>query len=241
MLARLKKTRTISFLHRTDTTLFLQGARDVMPLNLVVLPWGLLAGSMAVQAGLTTTQAVAMSAVIFAGAAQLLSLNMLQECQHFFAILFSVFILTTQHLLYGLNFRAQVQQFSLIKRVLVGFLLTDELFAVAMQQHKLQFSYLLGAGLCFYLAWCSFSVIGILLAYQLPQLADWHLDFSIAALFILLMIPLIRTRASLLGVVISFGLMFLCCLFGYTQYLILAALIGMLASAYLDQDTGVEQ
>ncbi|XBD34275.1 AzlC family ABC transporter permease [Acinetobacter thermotolerans] len=80
-----------------------------MPLNLAVLPWGLLAGSMAVQAGLTTTQAVAMSAVMFAGAAQLLSLNMLQEGQSFFAILFSAFVLTTQHLLYGLNFRALVQ------------------------------------------------------------------------------------------------------------------------------------
>ncbi|XBD34274.1 hypothetical protein ABEF90_09980 [Acinetobacter thermotolerans] len=75
----------------------------------------------------------------------------------------------------------------------------------------------------------------------MPQLADWHLDFSIAALFILLIIPLIRTRATLLGVVISFGLMFLCCLFGYNQYLILAALIGMLASACLEQDTGEEK
>ena len=55
---------------------FMQGALDILPLSIAVLPWGILAGSVAIDAGLTIPQAVAMSAVVFAGAAQLVSLGM---------------------------------------------------------------------------------------------------------------------------------------------------------------------
>jgi hypothetical protein len=44
---------------------FFLGASKILPLCVAVLPWGLLAGSMAIQAGLTTAQAVAMSALVF--------------------------------------------------------------------------------------------------------------------------------------------------------------------------------
>ena len=55
---------------------FMQGALDILPLSIAVLPWGILAGSVAIDTGLTIPQAVAMSAVVFAGAAQLVSLGM---------------------------------------------------------------------------------------------------------------------------------------------------------------------
>jgi predicted branched-subunit amino acid permease len=57
-------------------TLFWQGMMAMMPLSIAVIPWGLLAGSMAMNTGLSVAQAIAMSAVIFAGAAQLVSLGL---------------------------------------------------------------------------------------------------------------------------------------------------------------------
>lgn len=53
------------------------GALKITPLCIAVLPWGLLAGSMAIQAGLSPAQAIGMSAFVFAGAAQLVSLGMI--------------------------------------------------------------------------------------------------------------------------------------------------------------------
>lgn len=58
----------------------------------------------------------------------------------------------------------------------------------------------MGAGLCFYLAWCLFSLLGIFLANVIPDLERLHLDFSIVAIFICIIVPMIKNRATLMGV-----------------------------------------
>jgi predicted branched-subunit amino acid permease len=69
------------------------------------------------------------------------------------------------------------------QRLPLGFLLTDELFAVSLSPEKRHPDYMLGA-LCFYLFWVVFSVVGILLAHMVPNLMNYHLDFSIVAILL---------------------------------------------------------
>lgn len=131
---------------------FLTGALHMTPLNLAVVPWAILAGSMAVDSGLTFAQSVAMSAMVFAGAAQLVTLGLLNSGAGVITIIVSVFFITSQHLLYGLTLRPHVRPFSPLQRAGIGFLLTDELFAVSVAgRQRLSFAYLFGAGLSFYL------------------------------------------------------------------------------------------
>ena len=185
----------------THLKAFYQGALDILPFSIAVLPWGILAGSMAVNAGLSFAQAFAMSAVIFAGAAQLVSLGLVMSGASFFTIVITVFFISAQHFIYALNFRQDVMHLPLKKRLVLGFLLTDELFAVGIaQKAQRSFAYLLGAGLCFYLAWCLFSLLGIFLANVIPDLERLHLDFSIVAVFICIIVPMIKNRATLMGV-----------------------------------------
>lgn len=70
---------------------FLQGVIDILPLSIAVLPWGILAGSMAVNAGLSFAQAFSMSAVVFAGAAQLVSLGLVMSGASIFTIIITIF------------------------------------------------------------------------------------------------------------------------------------------------------
>jgi len=57
---------------------WLQGALAVLPLSIAVIPWGILAGSLALDAGLDFLESQAMSAVVFAGAAQLVAVGMIK-------------------------------------------------------------------------------------------------------------------------------------------------------------------
>ena len=100
---------------------FLQGGIKILPLCLAVLPWGLLAGSMAIQAGLTTLQAIGMSALVFAGAAQLMTLGLVMAGTPALTIIISVFLITTQHYLYALYFREEIARLPLKQRLLFGF------------------------------------------------------------------------------------------------------------------------
>lgn len=183
------------------------GALHVLPLCLAVIPWGILAGSMAVDAGLTFAQSVGMSAIIFAGAAQLVTLGLVISGAGMLTIIVSVFFITAQHLLYGLTLRPYVAHLKWYQRITIGFLLTDELFAVSAQPKvKLTPAYMIGAGLCFYLAWVAVSIVGIIMASQVSDLSRYHLDFSIVATLLAIVIPLIKTFSTLVGVIVSFYL-----------------------------------
>ena len=210
---------------------FSRGVVDILPLSIAVLPWGLLVGSMAINAGLTFAQAFSMSAVVFAGAAQLVSLGLVMSEASVWTIIITIFFLTSQHLIYALNFRQDVSRFPLKQRLLIGFLLTDELFAVGIGKDKQRtFAYLLGAGLCFYLAWCLFSLFGIILAKSIPNLASLHLDFSIVAIFILIIVPMIKSSATLLGVICTLCSAYLFKYFQCEGGIVLSGIFGMLSA-----------
>lgn len=219
-----KDTKALTPTARQD---FIKGGVNMLPLCLSVLPWGILAGSMAINTGLTFAQSVGMSAIIFAGAAQLVTLGMLAAGASVVTIVVSVFFITAQHLLYGLTLRPHVVPMRPLQRIGIGFLLTDELFALSNSKKQLSFAYLFGSGLTFYLAWLLFSLLGIVLANAVPNLDAYHLDFSIVATFITIVVPMLRNLASLVGVVVSLVLSIILTHMHIEGSIIVAGLVGM--------------
>ncbi len=126
----------VGFSKNKPSYLFLRGAMDILPLSISIIPWAILAGSMAIHAGLSFYKALAMSGLVFAGAAQLVSLSMAMEGASVFTIYLTIFFLTAQHFIYALTLRNDISILSLPKRLSLGFLLTDELFAVSAPFEK---------------------------------------------------------------------------------------------------------
>ncbi|ENV03434.1 MULTISPECIES: AzlC family ABC transporter permease [Acinetobacter] len=230
----------VRFPKNKPSYLFLRGAMDILPLSISVIPWAILAGSMAIHAGLSFYKALAMSGIVFAGAAQLVSLSMVIEGASTFTIYVTIFFLTAQHFIYALTLRNDISALSLSKRLSLGFLLTDELFAVCASGEKRQPEYLLGAGLSFYLFWVVFSLVGILLATVIPDLLNYHLDFSIVAIFIAMIVPLCNGAPVIAGVLMTCFSGFFFKLYQVEGAILLSGLIGMLV-AVLTEKIGKEQ
>ena len=214
---------------------FIQGVKDMLPLSIAVIPWGVLAGSIAVHAGLNYMQALGMSALVFAGAAQLVSLSMLTAGASALSIIVTVFFLTSQHFIYALHLQNDIRHRPLIQRVILGFLLTDELYATAMFQNQRPYRYLIGAGLSFYLFWVVFSIVGIQLASQIPNLSIFHLEFSIVAIFIVMAILLIKHKIAIVGMCVSACMVIFFTWIKLEMAILLAGLSGMLVSACLEK------
>jgi len=147
------------------------------------------------------------------------------------SILLTTLLLTSQHLLYGLSMRPVLSNQPLRWRLGLGFLLTDEFFALTSQYDQQQFNrwYALGVGLTFYVAWNLFTLAGILLGQSIPHLDQYGLDFSIVATFVALIAPLVRNLATLACVAVS---LFCSVLFSYWHWetaLVAAGLLGMSA------------
>lgn len=210
---------------------FRQGALAIVPLSLACAPWGLLAGSLAIDAGLTPAQGQGLSAFVFAGAAQLVAIGMLKGGASAVSILLTTLLLTSQHLLYSLHLRAHLSPLPPRWRLGMGFLLTDEFFALTSHHDPHTFNrwYALGVGLSFYLAWNAFTLAGILLGSSLPGLANLGLDFSIAATFVALITPNVRDVPSAVCVAVALLCSVLLSYWRVEAALVLSGLAGMAA------------
>jgi len=217
----------------------IRGIVDMLPLSLAVLPWGILFGSLAVQRGFSWLEAQMFSGIIFGGAVQIVTVELIADNSSLLTVLFTAFIISSRHFLYGLSLRERLTAQPLRWRVPLGFLLTDELFALSGHRHaylgKLRLYYGLAAGGSFYLAWNLWTFVGIVAGASLPDLTDLGLDFAIAATFIALVVPGIKSLATLAAVVTGALASILFTLWHFELGLICAALLAMAAGYMVSQ------
>jgi len=83
--------------YRSNISAWFSGALAVMPLSIAVIPWGILAGSLALDAGLSVLESQAMSAIVFAGAAQLVAVGMIKAGMGMGSILVTTFFILNGH------------------------------------------------------------------------------------------------------------------------------------------------
>jgi len=215
----------------TSMGVVLKGVLAMLPLNLAVLPWGILCGSLAIQRGFSVPEAIMMPLLVFAGAVQLVVIELINDNAPLATILFTAFIISSRHFLYGLALRDKLKDLPFKWRGSLGFLLTDELFALAgtanAYQGKFKLIYALAAGGSFYLCWLLWNIIGIIAGSYLPDLTSIGLDFAIAVTFIALVIPSITNLAMLVTVVVAGFLSVLLKLLDWELGLVISALVAM--------------
>jgi len=208
-----------------------KGFIAMLPLNLAVLPWGILCGSLAIQRGFSVLEAVLMPVLIFAGAVQLIVIELINDNVPLATILFTAFIISSRHFLYGLALRDKLKNLPFRWRGSLGFLLTDELFALSGDSKsfkgKLKLIYALSAGGSFYLCWLLWNIIGITAGSYLPDLTDLGLDFAIAVTFIALVVPTITSLPVLITVIVAGFFSVVLALANWELGLVISSLIAM--------------
>ena len=214
----------------------------MLPLSFAVLPWGILFGSLAVQRGFDWLEAQLFSGIVFGGAVQIVTVELMANNASLFTVLFSAFVISSRHFLYGLALRERLSIKPLRWRLGLGFLLTDELFALSgdrrAYRNRFRLYYALGAGGSFYLAWNLWTFIGIFVGTSLPNLTELGLDFAIAATFIALVLPDIKTLASFSASVVAGVASVTFTLWEFDLSLVCAALLAMCVGFSIEKVRG---
>lgn len=217
---------------------FISGVRDESPILLGVIPFGLIYGVLALAAGLPAGIAQAMSAVVFAGSAQFLAVQLIGSGTPAAVIILTAFVVNLRHALYSASIAPHLRRVSPLWKGLLAYLLTDEAYAVTITHiNKLATSpeipeqkdhrrfYLLGAGLALWGSWQASTAVGILLGAQVPS--SWSLDFTLALTFIALLLPNVKDRASAVAAISAGITSVLGFWLPYKLGLLLAALVGI--------------
>lgn len=223
---------------------FLAGCRDEAPLLLGVVPFGMIYGIAALAAGVPAWIAQLASAVVFAGAAQLVIVQMLTAGAGALPITLTSGLLNLRHVLYSASMAEYVRHLPRRWRLLLAYLLTDEAYAVAVlryQRHAadtaragdgpdLRHWYFLGAGFTLWAGWQLSTAAGLLFGATIP--AEWELDFAVPLTFIALLTLLLRERAGRAAALVAgLGALAFAGL-PYKLGLVAAILLGLLAGVW---------
>ena len=211
---------------------------DIFPLSVSVIPWGILCGTLGVQAGLSPLQSQLMSLLIFAGSAQLAGIAIFNAGLGWVSLINSNVMVNIRHLLYSATFKTYVTPLSLWQRLVFAFLLTDEMFVVTeayiKKTGKFNYRYAVAAGLFFYSVWNIATFIGIFAAQRFKNIDQLGFDFAIAATFIAMVMPMIKSKAILTAVMVSAMVAFICHIMVMNNGLLVATLMGMIAGAFVN-------
>jgi 4-azaleucine resistance transporter AzlC len=191
----------------TPSREFWLGVREELPILLGVVPFGMIYGILALNAGLSPLDAQAMSSVVFAGSAQFMTAKLVSAATPGLVILLTGFVVNLRHALYSASIAPYTKHLPPAWKAVLAYLLTDEAYAVSIvhYQREGELTYkhwhLLGAGLALWTSWQISTAIGIFLGAQIP--AEWGLDFALPLTFIALVAPGLKDRASILTAVVA--------------------------------------
>jgi 4-azaleucine resistance transporter AzlC len=212
---------------------------------LASIPFGILFGALAVEAGLSAAAAVGMSLFVFAGSSQFVGANLVAGMAPLPVIVFITFIVNVRHALYSATLAPHLRHLGQRWLLPLGFMLTDEAFAVTVQrfegahgQSPHRHWYMLGAEFAMYVNWQACTVIGIVAGQALGDTSGLGLDFAMSVTFIGIVVPLVRTRPMLLAMVTAGVVALLTYQLDYKLGLILAAVAGIAAGYWAERARG---
>ena len=164
-------------------------------------------GVLAQAAGLGTVAPIVMSATTFAGTAQFAAASVLGTGGGAFAAVGAAALLNLRYAPISFTV-APAMTGSVLSRLLQSQLIVDESWAVAQEGGgRVNRKMFIAAGLVLYACWTTGTTIGVLGAELVGDPARFGIDAAFPALFLALLIPLLKTRqavaAAILGAVIA--------------------------------------
>lgn len=187
---------------------FLTGVKDTLPIMVGVFPFGLAYGIVAQSIGLTPGETLLMSMLVFAGAAQFISLPMFAEGAGLIMIALTALLINLRHLLMGISLAPYMTGLSLPHKALLTFGMADETYAVTISRAQsigYSASYHLGSNAAGYMTWTVSTIGGIFLGSHISDPLSWGLDFAMPATFLALLVPRLTDKRSLLVCLVAAG------------------------------------
>lgn len=181
----------------------IEGFRRMAPLSLFVIVFGLAFGVAALQQGLSGLEALLMSGLVFAGAAQFATLDLWGETIPLVPLVAITLAINARHLLMGAAFYPHLRELPSGRRYASLILLSDANWAMAMSggTTAARLGILVGGGLALWSTWMIGTGLGVAFGSGIGEPERFGLD-AIMGCFLLAM--LVGDKRDL-GVLLPWG------------------------------------
>jgi len=222
---------------------FRHGVRDVAPVLLGLVPFGLVTGIAAVNAGLDLSQAVGMSVLVFAGAAQLAAIDLLGSDAPLTVVVVTATVINLRMLMYSASIAPYLRELSAKWKGGMAYLLTDQAYALSVARYRAEppvdrRAYYLGIAATTWVVWQVTTAAGVVLGTGVPD--AWGLEFAIPLVFLALLVPAMEDGPTTVAAVASGAVAVVGADLPLNLGLLVAASVGILVGLLVEARTDRE-
>ena len=190
---------------------FRQGMRDIAGQSPGVAAWGLMTGVAMLKSGMSMTEAVSMTLLVFAGSSQLASIPLLVAGAPAWVILATGFCVNLRFVVFSLHLRPYLMHMPRWRRLMHGYFTADISYVLFTRryaappqneaQQLAQEAYLAGTNLINWSSWIVSSLVGVALANFIPP--AWGLGFAGILCLLGIQCSLASTRLRMLACAVA--------------------------------------
>lgn len=183
------------------TRSMLEGAKDVSPIILGIIPFGLVTGAAVIDAGLGLREAIGMSLFVNAGASQLAATALFKDGAPLLIVIGTALVINARMVIYSASLAPILvpQVKSRWGLALLGHPLVDQAYAAVMTTGRYKdvaiVPYYVGSWLILASFWQVSSIVGAVAGSFVP--ASWSLDFAVPLVFLAMLAPVLKHRVDL--------------------------------------------
>jgi len=182
---------------------FADGAREVLPLAIGVMPYAAVVGVLMRDAGLTVSEAMLFSVLVYAGASQLTAIDLMAAQTPVAIVLLAMLVVNTRFALYSMAAWQLMAAQPPRHRMVGAYLLTDQSFVVTAghrERHSSSlWSFYIGAATLVWLAWQVSTLAGILLGDVVP--AWMPMGLALPLVMMSIVVSQARSRPTLVAAI----------------------------------------
>ncbi len=219
---------------------FVAGLVASIPFMLVIVPFALVFGVAATEAGWTLAQTMGMSIGIIAGASQFTALQLIADGAPTLIVILTALAINIRMLMYSASMVPHIGATPLWLRVIAAYFLVDQTYGSAIHHYTLhpkltqpqKMAFFLGAVVPVCFPWYAATYAGAVAGAAIPP--GFALDFAVPVTFIALFAPALRAAPHLAAALVSVGAALLLTALPFNLWLIVASGLAMLTGAAVE-------
>ncbi|MEM1386252.1 MAG: AzlC family ABC transporter permease [Pseudomonadota bacterium] len=190
--------------------------RAAVPFIVILVPFALLFGVVATEAGLSIAQVMGFAVLVIAGASQFTAVQLLNENAPAVLVLLASLAVNLRMAMYSAALTPEVGAAPLRIRALMAYVMVDQVYVMAQNEYDARpkapvpnkVAFYLGSASLVIVPWYVFTWVGAVSGQQIPP--EFALDFALPIVFIAMIAPALRTRAHIAaaGTSVVFSLLF---------------------------------
>ncbi|MDD6808472.1 MAG: AzlC family ABC transporter permease [Oscillospiraceae bacterium] len=218
---------------------FKEGLRDGIPICLGYLSVAFAFGIFCIQSGLSIIEALLISATNVTSAGQLAGVPIIVGGGTLVEMAMTQLVINLRYALMSVSLSQKFgKDISMLDRIIIAFVNTDEVFAVASgKEHKVSRNYMYGLILLPFLGWTSGTLIGAVAGNIFPSVVIASLGVAIYGMFVAIVVPVAKKDKNVL-ICVCIAMVMSCLLNFLTQIpsgfvIIICAIVASFIMAYV--------